>query len=154
MTSTISGMLNGTGKSIAIVASRFNSIIVDRLISGAQDTLVRHGVDAEAITLFRVPGAWELPMVCRRVVRKGSFDAVLALGCVIRGGTDHYDHVAREAATGLAQVALESEIPVVFGVLTCHTLEQAIERAGGKAGNQGSSAALTALELISLLEQI
>ncbi|MCG3151852.1 MAG: 6,7-dimethyl-8-ribityllumazine synthase [bacterium] len=154
MTSTISGMLDGTGKSIAIVASRFNSIIVDRLISGAQDTLVRHGVDADAISLFRVPGAWELPMVCRRVVNKGSFDAVLALGCVIRGGTDHYDHVAREAATGLAQVALESEIPVVFGVLTCHTLEQAIERAGGKAGNQGSSAALTALELISLLEQI
>lgn len=154
MTSTISGMLDGTGKSIAIVASRFNSIIVDRLISGAQDTLVRHGVDADAITLFRVPGAWELPVVCRRVVSKGSFDAVLALGCVIRGGTDHYDHVAREAATGLAQVAQESEIPVVFGVLTCHTLEQAIERAGGKAGNQGSSAALTALELISLLEQI
>lgn len=154
MSTVISGMLDGTGKSVAIVASRFNSIIVERLIAGAEDALTRHGVDIDAITVYRVPGAYELPLVCRKLVRKGGYDAILALGCVIRGDTDHYEHVSREAAAGLAAVALEADVPVVFGVLTCQTLEQAIDRAGGKSGNQGSSVALAALELISLLEQI
>jgi 6,7-dimethyl-8-ribityllumazine synthase len=134
----------------AIIASRFNAFIVERLVEGAVDGLKRHGVDAERITIVRVPGSWETPQVAMRLAKSDKFDAVIALGAVIRGATAHFEHVAGEAAKGVAQAALASGVPVIFGVLTTDTIEQAVERAGTKAGNKGFDAALAAIEMVTL----
>jgi 6,7-dimethyl-8-ribityllumazine synthase len=138
------------GARFAIVASRFNHFIVDRLVDGAIDALVRHGVPAERIAVARTPGAWELPVAVQRFTASKKFDAVIALSAVIRGATPHFDYVAGEAAKGTAQAMLQTGVPVAFGVLTTDTIEQAIERAGTKAGNKGWDAALSALEMVSL----
>lgn len=137
-----------------LVASRFNDFIVNRLVDGAVDTLTRHGVNPDTITIIRVPGAWELPLVCRKAASSGQYDAVIALGAVIRGGTPHFDYVAGEAAKGVAQAALATDIPVIFGVLTTDSIEQAVERAGTKMGNKGAEAAMAAIEMVNLLRQM
>jgi 6,7-dimethyl-8-ribityllumazine synthase len=138
------------GARFAIVASRFNHFVVDRLVEGAVDAIVRHGGDERNVTVVRVPGAWELPLVARRLAGSGKIDAVIALGAVIRGSTPHFDYVAGEAAGGLAAAAQGSHVPILFGVLTTETIEQAIERAGTKAGNKGWDAAVGAIEMVSL----
>jgi 6,7-dimethyl-8-ribityllumazine synthase len=138
------------GARFAIVASRFNDFIVDRLVAGALDGLARHGADPANVTVVRVPGAWEIPLVVRRLCRSGKLDAVLAIGCVIRGSTPHFDYVAGEVAKGVVAASLESGVPVSFGVLTTESIEQAIERAGTKAGNKGFDAAMAAIEMVSL----
>jgi len=138
------------GARFAIVASRFNSFIVERLVEGALDALRRHGVSLAQVSVVRVPGSWEAPLVCARLCKSKKFDAVIALGAVIRGATAHFDYVAGEAAKGVAQAALGSSVPVLFGVLTTDTIEQAVERAGTKAGNKGFDAALCAIEMVSL----
>jgi 6,7-dimethyl-8-ribityllumazine synthase len=138
------------GARFAIVASRFNSFIVDRLVDGAIDALSRHGDKPQAVTVVRVPGAWELPLVARRLAASKKIDAVIALGAVIRGATPHFEYVAGETAKGLAAAAHASPIPIVFGVLTTETIEQAIERAGTKAGNKGWDAAVCAIEMVAL----
>jgi 6,7-dimethyl-8-ribityllumazine synthase len=138
------------GARFAIVASRFNHLVVDRLLEGALDALVRHGASPQAITVVRVPGAWELPLVARRLAASKKVDAVIALGAVIRGATPHFDYVAGEAAKGVAAAAAGSEIPIAFGVLTTETIEQAVERAGTKSGNKGWDAAVSAIEMVSL----
>lgn len=150
----IEGHLTAGGRRFALVVSRFNSFIVDQLESGAIDTLVRHGADPGAIRIFRAPGAWELPVLAQAVAQKGGFDAIIALGAVIRGGTPHFEYVAGECTKGLAQVSMEFGVPVAFGVLTVDSIEQAIERSGTKAGNKGAEAALSALEMVSLLAQL
>ncbi|WP_027187449.1 6,7-dimethyl-8-ribityllumazine synthase [Desulfovibrio cuneatus] len=151
---TIEGQLDAKGLSFTIIAARFNDIIVDRLVGGAVDYLTRHGADRANITIIRIPGAFELPVVCSKVAKKGGIHGIVALGAVIRGATPHFDFVANEATKGLAQVAMESGIPVGFGLLTTDTLEQAIERAGSKAGNKGAEAAAALLETVRVLEQI
>lgn len=151
---TIEGTFTAQDAKVALAATRFNSFIVEQLVAGARDVLVRHGVADDALTLVRVPGAWELPLVVQRLAASGEYDAVVALGCVIRGGTPHFDYVAGECAKGIGQVSMQSGVPVAFGVLTTDSIEQAIERAGTKAGNKGAEAALTALEMISLLRQL
>lgn len=138
----------------ALVIGRFNSFVVESLVSGAIDTLVRHGVKESDISVIRAPGAYELPLVAQRVAQREEFDAIIALGAVIRGGTPHFDYVAGECTKGLAQVSLQYDVPVAFGVLTVDSIEQAIERSGTKAGNKGSEAALSALEMVSLLSQL
>jgi 6,7-dimethyl-8-ribityllumazine synthase len=150
MPTTIEGTLSAAGLRFAIVASRFNGLIVEPLIAGAVDAIVRTGGNADAITVVRCPGAWELPQVVRRVIARGGIDAVVALGAVIRGSTPHFDFVAGEAARGLAGAAGSGDIPVSFGVLTTDTIEQALERAGTKAGNKGYDAAMGAIELATL----
>ncbi|RUO36136.1 6,7-dimethyl-8-ribityllumazine synthase [Aliidiomarina shirensis] len=143
------------GKKVAIVVSRFNSFIVEKLMEGAVDTLVRIGqIKPEHITIVKVPGAYELPVTAKKAAASGKYSAVIAIGAVIRGGTPHFDLVAGQANSGLAQVALETGIPVAFGVITTDTDEQAIDRAGVKHGNKGSDAALSALEMINVLEQL
>ena len=149
MPTTIEGTLSATGLRFAIVASRFNGLVVEPLVAGAVDAIVRSGGSADDITLVRCPGAWELPQVVRRVIARGGIDAVVALGAVIRGSTPHFDYVAGEAARGIARAA-EADIPVSFGVLTTDTIEQALERAGTKSGNKGFDAALAAIELATL----
>ena len=151
---TLEGHLNDTGGSYAIVVGRFNSFVTEPLVTGALDCLGRHGVKDEAITIARVPGSWEIPLVARRMARSGSYDAVICLGAIIRGDTPHFDYVAAEAAKGIAAASLDTDVPVVFGVLTTDTTEQAVERAGVKAGNKGWDAAQTALEMVDLVEQI
>lgn len=151
---TIEGRLSAGGLHIALVASRFNDIIVDRLIGGCVDYLTRHGLDPGALTLVRIPGAFELPLVCRRLAQSGGYDGIVALGAVIRGATPHFDFVANEASKGLAQVSLETGVPIGFGLLTTETIEQAVERAGSKAGNKGADAAAAMLETIRVLEQL
>ncbi len=153
-TTVIEGHLLAGDARFALVAARFNDFIVDALVRGAQDTLLRHGANAEHLTLIRAPGAFELPLVVQQVARSGRYDAVIALGAVIRGSTPHFEHVAGLCAKGLAQVALEAARPVAFGVLTVDNLEQAIERAGTKAGNKGAEAALSALEMVNLLRAL
>jgi 6,7-dimethyl-8-ribityllumazine synthase len=138
----------------ALAAARFNGVVVDQLVNGALDALRRHGVGDDRIDLVRVPGSFELPPVARRLGRSGKYAAVICLGCVIRGDTDHYDHVAGAATSGIAHAALDASVPVVFGVLTCDTLEQAVHRAGAKAGNKGFEAAVTAVEMVNLLKQL
>ncbi|MDP9002548.1 MAG: 6,7-dimethyl-8-ribityllumazine synthase [Myxococcota bacterium] len=138
------------GTRFAIVASRFNHFVVDRLVEGAVDALVRHGAQPQAITIVRVPGAWEIPLVARRLARSEKVDAVVALGAVIRGSTPHFDYVAGEAIKGLAMAAEGNVVPIAFGVLTTDTMEQAIERAGMKAGNKGWDAAVSAIEMVAL----
>ena len=152
-TRTIEGDLNVRSARIGIAVSRFNDFIGSRLLEGAVDTLTRHGIDAANIEVVKVPGAFELPLAVKLMVDRGSYDAVVALGCVIRGATPHFDHVAGSCAQGLAKVSLEAVVPVGFGVLTVDTIEQAIERAGTKAGNKGVDAALAALEMVSLVRQ-
>jgi 6,7-dimethyl-8-ribityllumazine synthase len=146
----VEGKLEARGLKFAIAASRFNHFIVDRMVEGCLDTLERHGCDTSTCLLVRVPGSFELPLVVKRLAAKGGFDGVIALGAVIRGGTPHFDFIAAEVTKGLAQVSLESDMPVAYGVLTTDTLEQAIERAGTKAGNKGAEAALSAIEMASL----
>ena len=138
------------GSKFAIVGSRFNAFIVERLIEGAVDALVRHGAEPANITVVRVPGAWEIPLVCRRLAKSGKLDAVVAVGAVIRGSTPHFDHVANEVSKGVAQASLDSGVPVAFGVLTTDSIEQAVERAGTKAGNKGFDAGVTAIEMVAL----
>src|SRR6266508_156387 len=147
-------MIAPSGARFAIVASRFNDFIVDRLIAGAIDALSRHGVDASRITVVRVPGSWELPLVCSKIAAKGKVDAIVALGCVIRGATPHFDHVASEVSKGVASISLSSGVPIAFGVLTTDTIEQAIERAGTKMGNKGWDSALSAIEMVTLLQAV
>ena len=146
-------LLAGKGR-FAIVASRFNEFIVSKLISGAEDTFVRHGVDTDDITLVWVPGAFELPLAAMKLAQSGKYSAIVCLGAVIRGSTSHYELVCSEAAKGIAQVGLKTGVPVTFGVVTTENIEQAIERAGTKAGNKGADAALTALELANLMPQL
>lgn len=145
-----SGSLVGTGRRVALLVSRFNGAITERLVEGARDCLLRHGVADGDIDLVRVPGAWELPAAAARVAELHRHDAIIALGCVIRGATPHFDHVAGEASSGLGAVARQQSIPIIFGVLTTDTIEQAVERSGTKAGNKGWDAALSALEMINL----
>lgn len=142
------------GARFAIVAARFNELVVERLIAGAVDGLRRHGVSDASITITRTPGAFELPLVCQRIAGSGKVDAVIALGCVVRGATPHFEYVAGAAAEGCSQAALRSGIPVVFGVLTTETMEQALDRAGGKVGNKGTEAAVTAVEMARLMEAL
>ena len=151
---TIEGDFSATNATFALVVARFNSFIVDSLQSGAIDALVRHGVSEKNITIIKVPGAFELPMIAKQAASSGKFSAIIALGAVIRGSTPHFDYVAGECAKGLGQVGMTHDLPVVFGVLTVDTIEQAIERAGTKAGNKGADAAMTALELCSLLRKL
>jgi 6,7-dimethyl-8-ribityllumazine synthase len=139
-----------SGTRVHLVAARFNSLVVEALVRGAEDALIRHGVSASDITLVRVPGAWEIPWVCRRIAENGKTDAIVALGAVVRGSTPHFEYVAGEVAKGVAHVSATSGVIATFGVLTTDTLEQALDRAGGKAGNKGADAALAALELVSL----
>ncbi|GLR73064.1 6,7-dimethyl-8-ribityllumazine synthase [Agaribacter marinus] len=151
----IEGNIRATGKKFAVVVARFNSFVVESLVDGALDTLERHGeVNPDDITLVRVPGAYELPVVAKKLVEKGNFDAVIALGAVIRGGTPHFDFVAGECNKGLAQVAMDATIPVAFGVITTDSIEQAIERSGTKAGNKGAEAAHSALEMVNVMAAI
>jgi 6,7-dimethyl-8-ribityllumazine synthase len=138
----------------ALVAARFNQFVVEHLVSGALDCLKRHGVADDAIDLVWVPGSYEIPLVARRLAAGGGYAALVCLGAVVRGETGHYDHVAGEAAKGVAQAALATGVPVVFGILTCDTLEQAINRAGAKSGNKGFEAALTAIEMVNLLRRL
>jgi len=151
---TIEGNYNSASAHYAVAVAKFNSFIVDRLLDGALDTLKKHGVMDRDITIVKVPGAFELPLAVKKLVSSENYDAVIALGAVIRGGTPHFEYVAGECVKGLGHVSLESSTPVAFGVLTVDTIEQAIERAGTKAGNKGADAALTAMEIISLLRQL
>lgn len=146
-------LVAGKGK-YAIVAARFNEFIVSRLVGGAQDALVRHGVDDDDIALAWVPGAFEIPLVAKKLAASGQYDAVLCLGAVIRGSTSHYDYVCSEVSKGVAAVGLDTGVPTIFGVVTTDTIEQAIERAGTKAGNKGYDAACTAIEMVNLLREI
>ena len=148
------GNLSAEGGKFALVASRFNSFIVDQLEAGAIDALVRHGAKKEDIHLVKAPGAFELPIVVQKLAASNKYDAIIALGAVIRGGTPHFEYVAGECVKGIAQVSLQYSIPVSFGVLTVDTLEQAIERAGTKAGNKGAEAALSAIEMVSLFNSL
>lgn len=147
------GILDAKGFRFAIIVSRFNSFITDRLLEGALDALKRHGADDEHIDIYRVPGAFEIPLMAKRLVKKKGLDAVICLGAVIKGATPHFHYVASEVTKGIAMVSLESEKPVAFGVITSETIEQAIERAGTKSGNKGFDAALTAIEMASLLKK-
>lgn len=148
------GALSGAGLKIAIVATRWNEFIVERLTAGAKEALIRHGVDENAVDIAMAPGAYEVPFIARKLAQTGRYHGVVALGCVIRGATPHFDYVAGEAATGLAAAARETGVPVSFGVLTVDTIEQAIERAGTKAGNKGAEAALATIEMINLTRSI
>ena len=151
MTKIIVGDFSANSAKFTLIVARFNASVVDNLVVGAIDTLRRHGVPEANITQVKVPGAFELPLAAKKVAQKGECDAIIALGAVIRGGTPHFDYVAGECASGLARISLESELPIAFGVLTTDTIEQAVERSGNKAGNKGSDAAMTALEMVSLL---
>ena len=145
------GNLSGAGLRVAIVASRFNDTITQRLVEGATDGLRRHGVDPDAVDVAWAPGAFELPLVAGRLARSGQYEAVITLGAVIRGATGHYDFVAGQCAAGVQRVSLDTEVPIVFGVLTTDTIEQAVERSGTKAGNKGFEAAVTAIEMANLM---
>jgi len=154
---TIEGNLvadSGANAKFAILVARFNSFIVESLLEGAIDTLKRHGVDESAIDIIRVPGAFEMPIAAQRIAGQNKYQAIIALGAVIRGGTPHFEYVAGECVKGLSQVSLNANIPVSFGVLTVDSIEQAIERAGTKAGNKGGEAAITALEMVNLFAEM
>ena len=154
MPKTIEGKLNAQGKRFALVVSRFNDFITEKLTGGAVDALTRCGADPEAIEIVKVPGAFEIPLVAQKVAAAKRHDAIICLGAVIRGATPHFDYVSAEVSKGIAQVGLASGIPVIFGVVTTDTIEQAIERAGTKAGNKGFSAAMSAVEMANLLDQV
>jgi 6,7-dimethyl-8-ribityllumazine synthase len=154
MPNIIEAKLLAQGKRFALVASRFNDFITDRLVSGAVDALVRSGADDSDIDLVKVPGAFEIPLVAKKMCQKGTYDAVICLGAVIRGATPHFEYVSAEVTKGVAQVSLESAVPVILGVVTTDSIEQAIERAGTKAGNKGWQAAISAVEMANLMEEI
>ncbi|MCF8720317.1 6,7-dimethyl-8-ribityllumazine synthase [Nitrospina gracilis] len=154
MPNVLEGNLNGAGHKYGIVVSRFNDFITGRLMDGAVDGLVRHGVQDGDIDVIRVPGAFEIPMGARKLVARNKYDAVICLGAVIRGATPHFDFVAGEASKGVGALALEADIPVLFGVLTTNTIEQAVERAGVKSGNKGWETAVAAIEMVNLYRQI
>jgi 6,7-dimethyl-8-ribityllumazine synthase len=151
---TLEGNLNAAGLRFAILVSRFNSIITERLLAGALDALTRTGADMDLVDLIRVPGSWELPVAAAEVARQKRHDAIICLSAVIKGDTPHFDYIANEAAKGLAQVAMENGVPVAFGVLTTATLDQAIDRAGAKSGNKGFDAAMTAVEMADLMRKL
>jgi 6,7-dimethyl-8-ribityllumazine synthase len=151
---TIEGQLSASGLRFGLVASRFNSLVVDHMVGGAEDILVRHGAASDDLTLLRVPGSFEIPLAAQRLAASGRFDAVIALGAVIRGSTPHFDYIAAEVTKGLAQVQMGADIPVGYGVITTDTVEQAIERAGTKAGNKGADAAMAAMEMVQALKQL
>lgn len=151
---TIEGNLNSAGLKFAILVSRFNSIITERLLAGALDALGRTGADMDQVDIVRVPGSWELPVAAAEVARQKRHDAIICLSAVIKGDTPHFDYIANEAAKGLAQVAMENGVPVAFGVLTTTTLDQAIDRAGAKSGNKGFDAAMTAIEMADLMRKL
>lgn len=151
---TIEGNFQQADARYAIIVGRFNSFVVESLLAGALDALKRHGVGDDHVTIIRAPGAWELPLVAKKLAASGRYDAIIALGAVIRGGTPHFDFVAGECAKGLGVVSLESNLPVSFGVLTVDSIEQAIERSGTKAGNKGADAAMVAIEMVSLLKAV
>ncbi len=148
------GNLDARGMKFAIVVARFNSVVSDRLLDGALDALRRTGADLDAVDIVKVPGSWEIPLTVRTLASGRKYDAIIALGAVIRGGTPHFDYVAGQAASGIAQAAVDTGVPVAFGVLTADTMEQAIDRAGGKSGNKGFDAAMTAIEMASLLGKL
>ena len=148
------GNLVSQGIKVGIVCARFNEFIVSKLLSGCEDALLRHGVQPDDISVAWVPGAFEIPLIASKMAKSGKFDAVIALGAVIRGSTSHYDYVCNEVSKGIANVSLNSDIPVMFGVLTTETIEQAIERAGSKAGNKGSECAQGAIEMVNLIRAL
>lgn len=150
----LEGTYCGKDMKIGIVASRFNEFITSKLVSGAEDCLKRHGVNDDDISLAWVPGAYEIPMIAKKMAESGKYDAVICVGAVIRGSTSHYDYVCAETSKGIAQVAMGTEVPVLFGVLTTDTIEQAIERAGTKAGNKGYDCAMSALEMVNLIKNL
>ncbi|MDD2388540.1 MAG: 6,7-dimethyl-8-ribityllumazine synthase [Desulfobacterales bacterium] len=154
MPKVLEGKLIAEGKKFAIVASRFNDFITDRLVGGALDALIRSGAVDSDIDIIKVPGAFEIPLLAKKVARKGRYHAVICLGAVIRGATPHFDYVCAEVTKGIAMVSLDSEVPVIFGIVTTDTIEQAIERAGTKAGNKGWSAAISAVEMANLIEMV
>lgn len=151
---TYEGSLRGEGLRVAVVCSRFNRLVTDPLLAGATDSLARSGVDPASMVVAWVPGAFELPLVAKRLASSGEVDAVVCLGAVVRGATGHYEHVAAQAAAGIQRAQMDTGVPVVFGVLTTETLDQALERAGGKVGNKGAEAAQTAVEMADLLRQL
>ncbi|PWM78934.1 MAG: 6,7-dimethyl-8-ribityllumazine synthase [Phascolarctobacterium sp.] len=150
----LEGKLTAKGMKVAIVASRFNEFITSKLIGGAEDCLIRHGADSDDLTLAWVPGAFEIPLAAQKLARSGKYDAVVCVGAVIRGATPHFDYVCAEASKGIAHVILETGVPVAFGVLTTDNIEQAVERAGTKAGNKGADAALSAIEMVNLMREM
>jgi 6,7-dimethyl-8-ribityllumazine synthase len=154
MPKIMEGRLLGEGRKFALIVSRFNDFISDRLMGGALDALLRSGVKDEDIDIVKVPGAFEIPLVAKKLVKKKKYDAVICLGAVIRGATPHFEYVSAEVSKGIATVSIESEVPVIFGIITTDTIEQAIERAGTKAGNKGWSAAMSALEMANLVEVV
>ncbi len=154
MPNVIEGNLDASGFKFALVVSRFNSFICDRLLEGALDTLKRHGAEDTALTLVKVPGAFEIPLVAKKLAATGNYDALICLGAVIRGGTPHFEYVSSEVTKGVASVSLDTGVPISFGVLTTDSVEQAIERAGTKAGNKGCEAAMSALEMVNLFKAL
>ncbi len=154
MSNKISAQLDASGLRIALVVSRFNEFVTARLLSGARDTLLRHNAAEKDLMEVWVPGSWEMPLIAKALAQSGKYDAIICLGCIIRGQTTHHIHIGGETAKGIAQASLETGVPVGFGVLTTDTLEQAIERAGAKAGNKGADAALSAIEMAGILRQI
>lgn len=150
----IEGIYRGEGLKIGIIASRFNEFITSKLVDGAQDSLTRHGVADDDISVAWVPGAFEIPVIAKKMASSGKYDAVICLGAVIRGATSHYDYVCSEVSKGIAAVSLGTEMPVLFGILTTDTIEQAIERAGTKAGNKGADCAMSALEMVNLMKNL
>ncbi|HYI93198.1 MAG TPA: 6,7-dimethyl-8-ribityllumazine synthase [Bryobacteraceae bacterium] len=154
MARTIEGNIDARGLKFAIIAARFNSFIVERLLDGAMDALRRTGADLDALTIVKVPGSWEMPVVAAELARQKRYDGVICLGAVIRGETPHFDYVAGNAASGLAGISAETGVPIAFGVLTTNTVEQAVDRAGAKSGNKGFDAAMTAIEMAQLLKSL
>ena len=154
MPNTIEGDLDAADARFGIVVGRFNEFVTDQLLSGALDTLRRHGVDTDTVDVAHCPGSFEIPLVAKKMAESGSYDAIICIGAVIRGATPHFEYVAGGVTNGTAQTALETEVPVLFGILTTDTVEQAIERAGTKAGNKGSEAALAAIEMANLMEKL
>lgn len=150
----VQGKLDAKGLKVSVIASRFNDFITDRLIDGAVDCLVRHGAQEDQITVYRVPGSFELPLAAKKVVSAGNVDAVICLGALIRGQTPHFDFIASEVTKGIAQISLDSGVPVTFGVITADSLEQAVDRAGAKVGNKGFEAASGAIEMVNLIREL
>jgi 6,7-dimethyl-8-ribityllumazine synthase len=150
----LQGRISAEGFRFAIIVSRFNDFISSKLVEGAMDALIRHGVDEKKVSLVRVPGSFEIPATAKRLAKSGNYDAIICLGAVIRGDTPHFDYIAAEVSKGIANVSLESNIPLTFGVLTTDNLEQAIERAGSKAGNKGWDAAISAMEMVNLFKEL
>ena len=154
MPALIKGELDGRGMRLAVVVSRFNQMLTERLLTGAQEALAKHGVDPESVDVVQVPGSFELPLAAKRLAETGRYQAVVCLGCVLRGETPHFDYVAGQAAAGIGRVGLDTGVPVAFGVVTADTLQQALDRAGGRSGNKGFDAVVTAIEMANLMKEI